>query len=494
MSIEARAQQYLAENGKQSISDRNYIQVLRQKWGRLVGDIKNPNRQAVAAVLMENQMGHLKSLNEETLSTGVGSFTKYIFPILRRVFPNLIANEIMSVQPMSAPIGAVFYYEYKHASTKGGITAGENLVEEFNKFYSAEKVDEESIGTGNAATVTFTGNLQWTPVRPLDADYGFAVTVTAASITGVDDGSGTIAGSGIASGSINYTTGSISVTFSVAPAAAVPVVVEYYYNSESNAVVPEVNLDITMGEIRAVTRKLKTRWSAEASDDLRAFHGIDAETEMVAGIANEIALEIDREMIDMLISNAQTTTTYTYSPAASSVGEMDTIRALLTKVSAVSAKIHRLSKRAPANFIVTTPEVVALLEQLTTHGDYRPSFQVDNSVFGGPLDPGSGSSYGPLTSNFGVMRVGTLMNKWAVYQDPFLSQGSSTKTMLVGLKGNTFMDAGAVYAPYVPLQVTPTFLDPDDFSFRKGMRTRYGKKMLRTEYYGTIDVSGLPVT
>lgn len=492
MSIEARAQQFLAENGNRSVADRSYVAGLRQKWSRLVGDIKHPGKQAVAAVLMENQMGHLKSLNEETLSTGVGSFTKYIFPILRRVFPNLIANEIMSVQPMSAPIGAVFYYEYKHASTKGGITAGENLVEEFNNSYSAERVDEESIGTGNGVLVTFTGNLQWTPVRPLDTDYGYAVTITADTITAVDNGTGTFAGTGVTTGTINYTTGAVSVTFAVAPANAVPVVVEYYYNSESNAVVPEVNLDITMSEIRALTRKLKTRWSAEASDDLRAFHGIDAETEMVAGIANEIALEIDREMIDMLISAATTTSTYTYSPAASSVGEMDTIRALLTKVSAVSAKIHRLSKRAPANFIVTTPEVVALLEQLTTHGDYRPAFQIDQSVFGGPLDPGSGSSYGPLTSNFGVMRVGTLMNKWAVYQDPFLSAGSTTKKMLVGLKGNTFMDAGAVYAPYVPLQVTPTFLDPDDFSFRKGMRTRYGKKVLRSEYYATVDVVGLP--
>ena len=494
MSTEARSQQYLAENGSRSIADRSYVQGLRQKWGRLVGDIKNPKAQALTAILMENQMGHLKSLNEETLSTGVGSFTKYIFPILRRVFPNLIANEIMSVQPMSAPIGAVFFYEYKHASTKGGITSGDNLIETFNEFYSAEKIDEESIGTGNGVTVTFAASLQWTPVRPLDANYGFAVTVTAAAVTGVDDGSGNIAGAGITVGTINYTTGAISVTFAVAPAAAVPVVVEYYYNSESNAVVPEVNLDITMAEIRALTRKLKTRWSAEAADDLRAFQGIDAETEMVAGIANEIALEVDREMIDMLISGALTTTTYTYAPAAASVGELDTIRALLTKISAVSAKIHRLSKRAPGNFIVTTPEVVALLEQLTTHGDYRPSFQVDQSVFGGPLDPGSGNSYGPLTSNFGVMRVGTLMNKWAVYQDPYLSASSSTKKMLIGLKGNTFMDAGAVYAPYIPLQVTPTFLDPNDFSFRKGMRTRYGKKMLRPEYYGTIDISGLPVT
>jgi hypothetical protein len=133
---------------------------------------------------------------------------------------------------------------------------------------------------------------------------------------------------------------------------------------------------------------------------------------------------------------------------------------------------------------VVSPEVGALLGQLTSHGD----FMMVNRL----MDQQSEPSYGPMTSNFGVQRLGTLMNKFAVYQDPFLSAGSSAKDILVGLKGQNFLDAGYVYAPYVPLQVTPTFLDPDDFTFRKGLRTRYATKMLRNEFYGRISVQGLP--
>lgn len=486
------AREILEANGIRTVADKSYTQKLRAKWGKLLEGVKNEGAANTTAILCENETEHLRSLNEETLQAGVGSFTKYIFPILRRVFPNLIAHEIMSVQPMTAPIGAVFFYEYVHSNAKGSIAEGDNLVETFSEFYSAEYVSEEAFATGNGTKVTFTGSLKWTPVRALDADYGFSVTLSDGVETFTDDGAGAFVGDAGGSGTINYTTGEVSITFNTAVVSAVSVTATYYYNSESNSQIPEVELELTMSEVRAGTRKLKARWSAEAADDLRAFHGIDAETELVAGISNEIALEIDREMIDFLISNAAITTTWAYSNPTNSVGEMDAIRNLLTMLSALSARIHRDSKRAPANFIVTTPEVVALLEQLSTHGDYRPAFVSNPANPYGPVDAQSPSSYGPLTSNFGVMRVGTLMNKWAVYQDPFLSATSTTKKVLIGLKGRTFMDAGAVYSPYIPLQVTPTFMDPDDFTFRKGMRTRYAKKMLRPEYYAVLSVTGLP--
>lgn len=487
------ARQMINENGMNTVADESYTRQLVSRWGRLLEGVGDKHRAATTAILLENQNKHLQSLNEETLSTGVGSFTKYIFPILRRVFPNLIANEIMSVQPMTAPIGAVFYYDYVHSNAKGGVAQGDKLVETFSEWYSAEYVAEEAVGTGNGTKVTFTGTLAWTPVRPLDADYGWSVTFTNGVETFTDNGSGTLTGSAGGSGTVNYTTGEYSITFNVAPLNTVSITASYYYNSENNSQVPEVELTLTMSEVRAQTRKLKAQWSAEAADDLRSFHGIDAEAELVAGIANEIALEIDREMIDTLISNAGTSVgwAYTASSASNYAGEMDSIRNLLTTLGGLSAKIHRESKRAPANFIVTTPAVVNMLEQLTTHGDYRPAFQGNNAF--GPLDPQAPSSYGPLTSNYGVMRVGTLMGKYAVYQDPFLSAGSTTQKVLLGLKGRNFMDAGAVYSPYIPLQVTPTFLDPDNFQFKKGMRTRYAKKVLRPEYYGVVNVTGLPV-
>jgi hypothetical protein len=492
MGEKMEAREMLTENGSRTIADESYTRQLMSKWGKLLEGINDKHVAATTAIMCENEAQHLRQLNEETRTGSVGSFTKYIFPILRRVFPNLIANEIMSVQPMTAPIGAVFFYEYVHSNSKGTIAANSNLIETFSEWYSAEYVVEEAVGTGNGTIKSFSATLAWTPVRSLDANYGWKVTVTDGVETFTDNGSGTLTGSAGGSGTVNYTTGAVTVTFNTAPTNAKSITANYYYNSENNSQVPEVELSLSMSEVRAQTRKLKAQWSAEAADDLRAFHGIDAEAELVAGIANEIALEIDREMIQMLISSAGTTVSYAYSPTATTFqGELDSIRSLLTTVGGVSAKIHRQSKRAPANFLVTTPAVVNLLEQLTTHGDYRPAFQGNNAF--GPLDPQTPPSYGPMTSNFGVMRVGTLMNKFAVYQDPFLDAGKSTQRILVGLKGRNFMDAGAVYAPYIPLQVTPTFLDPDNFQFKKGMRTRYAKKVLRTEYYGVVNVTGMPV-
>ena len=486
------ARDLMTENGSRTVADSSYTQQLVTKWGKLLEGINDKHKAATTAILCENETNHLRQLNEETRTGSVGSFTKYIFPILRRVFPNLIANEIMSVQPMTAPIGAVFFYEYVHSNAKGDVASGTNLIETFSEWYSAEYVSEEAVGTGNGALLSFAATLAWTPVRSLDTNYGWSVTVTDSVETFTDDGSGTLTGSAGGTGTVNYTTGAVAVTFNAAPAGAASITANYYYNSENNSQVPEVELSLSMSEVRAQTRKLKAQWSAEAADDLRAFHGIDAEAELVAGISNEIALEIDREMIQTLISSAGTAVAFAYAPTTGTfASELDTIRALLTTIGGLSAKIHRQSKRAPANFIVTTPAVVNLLEQLTTHGDYRPAFTSSGAF--GPLDNTVAPSYGPMTSNFGVMRVGTLMNKFAVYQDPFLDAGLATQRILVGLKGRNFMDAGAVYAPYIPLQVTPTFLDPDNFQFKKGMRTRYAKKVLRTEYYGVVSVTGLPV-
>lgn len=483
----------LFENGKNTVHDESYVRQVTGKWGKLVEGINDKHRRATTAVLCENQMTHLRALNEETRMASAGPFNKYIFPVLRRVFPNLIANEIMSVQPMTAPIGAVFYFEYVFSSNKGDVEKGEYFVEKFSEFYSSEFIADESVAVGDGAKTAFTFILDWTPIYPADEVTGRKVIITDGVEEFEDNGSGVLTGSGGGTGSINYTTGQVTLNFNAAPADEDTITASYYYNSESNSQVPEGELVLNMSEVRAESRKLKTQWSAEAADDLRAFHGIEAEAEMVAGISNEIALEIDREMIGMLVSHAKTNTSWAYTATSATryQGEMDSIRNLLTTLGGLSAKIHRESKRAPANFIVTTPAVVNLLEQLQTHGDYRPAFQGNNAF--GPLDPQQPSSYGPLTSNYGVMRVGTLMGKYAVYQDPFMSAGQSTQKLLLGLKGRNFMDAGAVYAPYVPLQVTPTFLDPDNFQFKKGMRTRYAKKMLRPEYYATLDITGLPV-
>ena len=517
----------LAEQGQGTAADAGFVQKVASKWSPLLEGVDDPWNRGVLAILLENQMTHLRSLNEETLSTGVGSFTKYIFPILRRVFPNLIANQIVSVQPMTAAVGGIFTYEYKYGATKGTTTAGTNLIQNFQKYYSSEFIDYEvKVASGdvdgvkvlwnNATNATNRIPFKWLPLSPLNSSKGYVVTVywtSGAALKSVtDNGSGSLVGDG--TGSVDYTTGAWTLdTTGNTPDNGTPIYATYFYNSElvsgttapavngslyantdQVAQIPDINIDISLTTVTAITRKLKARWSAEAVDDLRAFHGLNAETELVAGMANEISLELDREIITDLITGAQFSATYNFTtgPARPVVGsggsftEIDSIRGLLTIIESVSAQIHRASLRAPANFIVVSPAVGAMLAQLTTHGDFM---MVNRAV-----DPQIAPSYGPMNSNFGVSRLGTLMNKFAVYQDPFLdpsSQGNSPN-ILIGLKGSSFLDAGYVYAPYIPLQVTPTFLDPDDFTFRKGLRTRYAKKMLRPEYYGAVTVSGMP--
>ena len=518
----------LAEQGQGTAADAGFVQRVAQKWNPLLEGVEDPWNRGVLAILLENQMGHLRSLNEETLSTGVGSFTKYIFPILRRVFPNLIANQIVSVQPMTSAVGGIFTYEYKYGATKGTTTAGDNLIQDFQKYYSSEFIDYEvKVAAGdvdgvkvvwnNATNATNRIPFKWLPLSPLNTSKGYLVTVYWTSggtlKTMTDNGSGVLSGDG-AGGTVDYTTGGWTIdTTGDIPDAATPIYATYYYlselvasttapavngtlyaNTNQVAQIPDINLDITLNTVTAITRKLKARWSAEAVDDLRAFHGLNAETELVAGMANEISLELDREIISDLISGAQFSAAYSFTtgparPTTANGGqftEIDSIRALLTIIESVSAQIHRASLRAPANFLVVSPSVGAMLAQLTSHGDFM--------VINRALEPQVAPSYGPMNSNFGVSRLGTLMNKFAVYQDPFLDPSSSgaAPNILVGLKGSSFLDAGYVYAPYIPLQVTPTFLDPDDFTFRKGLRTRYAKKMLRPEYYGAITVTGFP--
>lgn len=495
------ARRILQEEGRRSIADESYVGTLTQKWGEFLEGI--PHRTAaeqytrgVAAMLMENEAQYLENLSEEIRTVNVGSFTKFIFPVLRRVFPNLIANEIVSVQPMTAPIGAVFFLDYIYGTTKGTTTEGDVFPRDFDRDYSSEFINGEPLATGDGTNFGGVGNalsgvLAFTPVRPLDATKGFSVVIKevdsagTAVQTATDDGSGGFTGD-VSAGTLNYSNGGLNgFLFTAAPANGNSIVVEYYYDGELNTKVPQINLDVKKAPVEAVPRRLKALWSSEASEDLRAFHGLDAETELVSAIAQEIALEIDREIINSLLAaSTGTTGTFDRIPPAG-INEIDHLRSMITPLSTVSNLIHKKSLRAPANWIVTSPEISALLTQLTTHGDFRPLWTNGMDSPYGPVDmirPG-GMPHG----QFGIYKTGTLLNKWVVYEDPFFT----TNRMLVGLKGSSFLDAGFVWAPYIPLQITPTFLDPNDFSFRKGMRTRYASKLLRQEFYGQLTVTNL---
>jgi hypothetical protein len=500
MGVEAR--KILLEGGRGSIADQSYVGALIQKWRPLLEGLPDRTEHdryvlGCTAMLMENESRYLQNMSEDTKSINTGSFTKFIFPVLRRVFPNLIANEIVSVQPMTAPVGAVFYLDYIYGTTKGGTTAGNIFPRDFDKDYSSEFVNGEPLATGNGtdfggAGAALAAVVGFTPVRPLDNTRGFSVVIREIDSTGAtvqeatDDGAGGFTGDSIA-GSVNYSNGSIS-GFKLTNAAANgnQVKAYYTYDGELSSKVPQINLDVKKAPVEAVPRRLKALWSSEAAEDLRAFHGMDAETEIVSAVAQEIALEIDREIInDLFQASTGTTSTFDRVPPAG-ISELDHLRSLITTLATVSNLIHKKTLRAPANWIVTSPEVSALLTQLQSHGDFRPLW-VSGGLTGGNL--GDVDMPRPITQHgqFGIYKTGTLSNKWLVYEDPFFSRDQ----MLIGLKGGSYLDAGYVWAPYIPLQVTPTFLDPNDFSFRKGLRTRYAKKLLRSEFYGQVRIQNL---
>jgi hypothetical protein len=504
MSVEARGMMMMQEESRRTIADKGYVRALIHKWGEFLEGIPDRTESqrytlGVAALLMENEAQHLLSLNEDTRTSNVGSFTKFIFPILRRVFPNLIANEIVSVQPMTAPVGAVFFLDYVYGTSKGGTTAGNIFPRDFDRNYSSEYIAGEALATGNGTLyggggAAMSAVLAFNPVRPLDATRGYSVVIQELDSTGAviqaatDDGAGGftfVPTGGSIGGNINYANGAIrAFSFQNAPANGNQIKAFYYYDGELNQKIPQINLDVKKAPVEAQARRLKALWSAEAAEDLRAFHGLDAETEMVSAVAQDIALEIDREIVqDLFGVSTGTTATFDRVPPAG-IPELDHLRALITQISTVSNLIHKKTLRSPANFIVTSPEVSALIAQLTTHGDFRPLW-----VSGGESPYGPADMPRPMTQvgQFGIYKTGTLMNKWTLYEDPFFARDQ----MLIGLKGGSFLDAGYVWAPYIPLQVTPTFLDPSDFSFRKGLRTRYAKKVLRPEFYGQLRVLNL---
>lgn len=465
-----------------SVHDDGLSAILVKKWEPFLEGVSGDYKKKCTAILLENESQHLQRILQEssTTSSAAGEYTKYIFPVVRKVFPNLISNEICSVQPMNAPVSAIFYFDYTYGTTKGTISQGQKFLDNFDRNYSlmAKSVDDEVVGAGNGTSKVFRTTLA--NRHSLQGSFVVTCTVGAASKTFADDGNGAFAstsGGVTISGTIDYNTGLIVVAFSTAPDNATNVTVDYQYESEATAGdVPEANFDVSMQEVRAKSRKMKALWSTEATDDLRAFHGMDAEAEVVGGIASQIALEIDRENIYGMRAAVPTGNTRTWNrQRADGIPDVDHIRSFLPVLATVSNTIYKSTYRGAGNWAVAAPEFVALLEALP---EFVPA----------PEQPGN-------VVNPGITLAGTLSGRWKIYKDPMESvtgaPGSGATDVLVGYKGSSWLDAGYVYAPYVPLQVTPTFLDPNDFSMKKGMRTRYANKLVRSGFFGKVSVTNL---
>jgi hypothetical protein len=235
--------------------------------------------------------------------------------------------------------------------------------------------------------------------------------------------------------------------------------------------------------IVAKTRKLKAQWTPEFAQDLNAYQSLDAEAELTSIMSEYIALEIDLEVIDMLIQDASAWDEYwnvenNQALNAAKTGYTDLgffntqgqwFQTLGTKMQKVSNKIHQKTLRGGANFIITSPNVATILESI-------PGF--------------ASSSDGDVTKAsyaFGIQKAGQMNNRYTVYKNPYMTEG----LMLMGYRGSQFLETGAVFAPYVPLIMTPLVYDPETFTPRKGLLTRYAKKMIRPEFFGRIFISNL---
>jgi len=247
--------------------------------------------------------------------------------------------------------------------------------------------------------------------------------------------------------------------------------------------IPEVDLQLRSQAIVAKTRKLKAVWTPELAQDLNAYHSVDAEAELTSMLSEYISLEIDLEILDMLITDAVTQDYWSVTPGedydGSGTGEnnwaittfygtrFEWFQTLIGKIQKVSNEIHRLTLRGGANFVVVSPKVATILESI-------PGYMTQTD--------GNKAQFAA-----GVQSIGSLQNRFTVYKNPYMTENQ----ILVGFRGSNFLETGAVYAPYVPLIMTPLVYDPSDFTPRKGVMTRYAKKMIRPEFYGKIAIKDL---
>jgi hypothetical protein len=254
--------------------------------------------------------------------------------------------------------------------------------------------------------------------------------------------------------------------------------------SSAQIVIPEINVRMQSQPITAKTKKLKAVWTPEFAQDLAAYQNIDAEAELTNIMSEYISMEIDLEILDMLIEDAAAATEYwsainntTYANGAFSTNSATAFyntqgqwfQTLGTKIQKVSNKIHQLTLRGGANFLVTSPTIATILESI-------PGFA---STSNGEADQ--------MEYAFGVQKIGSVNGRYKVYKNPYMTEN----LILMGYRGSQFLETGAVFAPYIPLIMTPLVYDPDTFTPRKGLLTRYAKKMLRPEFYGKIYISGL---
>lgn len=526
---------------------RNNAKLAVSKWEKtgLLEGLKSETEKAGMAQLLENQA---RQLVKEATSTGTTAGSEewagVALPLVRRIFAEFAAKEFVSVQPMNLPSGLIFYLDFKYGTAQAGFDADNN--DRTGDPFSSPNADDSLFGvtttsgdpsgglygagrfgytlndvtaTGVAATTASAASAGSGSVN-FDSDYtadlaGYTVVyVSTGSLSNPDlnavrsfvltSGSAVTAAMNVpAFTKFNTATGKIE--FFVSKSAGMSGTTAYSvayskqptditrgdfedktaygngYNADID--IPEINLEMQSEPIVAKTRKLKAVWTPEFAQDLNAYHSIDAEAELTSMLSEYVSMEIDLEILDMLIAAAPTTeywsaknnnvwngTGFTQTDSTGA-GFYNTqggwFQTLGTKLQKVSNKIHQKTLRGGANFLVTSPAVATILESI-------PGFAADTD--------GTKMEFAA-----GVQKIGAINNRYTVYKNPYMKEN----VILMGFRGAQFLETGAVFSPYIPLIMTPLVYDPVNFTPRKGVMTRYAKKVVRPEFYGKVYVHGL---
>ena len=525
-----------------------------EKTGLLEG-LRNETERAGMAQLLENQARQLvKEASQTGTAEGSEEWAGVALPLVRRIFAEFAAKEFVSVQPMNLPSGLVFYLDFKYGTGQPGFTQDQaDPVSAAGHPFASPESDDSLFGVTNTTgdptgglygagrfgysinEVTASVSATTGSATSASANFDSAYTNTnMAGYTIVSVGTGSLPNADLtAVRSFILTSGSAgtiittamnvpaftkfnasagTVEFFISKSAGMNGLTGYtaYYskqpisynrgdfedanpfkgsganqgiNNGTDIDIPELNLELQSEPIVAKTRKLKAVWTPEFAQDLNAYHSIDAEAELTSMLSEYVSMEIDLEILDMLISAAPTTEYWSainneiwngsnfVAQTVSNGGFYNTqggwFETLGTKLQKVSNKIHQKTLRGGANFLVTSPAVATILESI-------PGFAADTD--GTKLEFAAG-----------VQKIGAINNRYTVYKNPYMKEN----VILMGFRGAQFLETGAVYSPYIPLIMTPLVYDPINFTPRKGVMTRYAKKVVRPEFYGKVYVHGL---
>ena len=526
---------------------RNQAKALAAKWEKtgLLEGLRSETERAGMSQLLENQARQLvKEASATGIAAGSEEWSGVALPLVRRIFAEFAAKEFVSVQPMNLPSGLIFYLDFKYGTAQPGFD-DDNLNRTGDPFGSPNADDSMfgvttttgdpsgglygagrfgysinettasvgSVTTASAATAgsgsvnfdsDYTANLSGysvvyvptssltnadlTAVRSFVLTSGSAITtaMNLPAFTKFNGSTGNIEFVVSASAGLNGTS-AYTVAFNVQPDSITRGDFEdrtsYANGYNVDIDIPEINLEMQSEPIVAKTRKLKAVWTPEFAQDLNAYHSIDAEAELTSMLSEYVSMEIDLEILDMLISAAPTTEYWSavnnevwngtgFTQTSTTTGgfyntQGGWFQTLGTKLQKVSNKIHQKTLRGGANFLVTSPAVATILESI-------PGFAADTD--------GTKMEFAA-----GVQKIGAINNRYTVYKNPYMKEN----VILMGFRGAQFLETGAVFSPYVPLIMTPLVYDPVNFTPRKGVMTRYAKKVVRPEFYGKVYVRGL---